>query len=40
MRREVPQEKKLAFKLLIDLSSSMKRENKAINALKGTLALL
>jgi len=37
MRREVPQEKKLAFKLLIDLSSSMKRENKAIDALKALL---
>jgi nitric oxide reductase activation protein len=37
MRREVPQEKRLAFKLLIDLSSSMKRENKAINALRALL---
>jgi nitric oxide reductase activation protein len=37
MRREVPQEKKFAFKLLIDLSSSMKKENKAINALKALL---
>ncbi len=36
-RREVPENKKLAFKLLIDLSSSMKKENKAENALKALL---
>ncbi len=37
MRRGAPQERKFAFKLLIDLSSSMRKENKAINALKALL---
>ncbi|WP_448583437.1 vWA domain-containing protein [Thermocrinis sp.] len=36
-RREVPENKRLAFKLLIDLSSSMKKENKAKDALKALL---
>ncbi len=33
-RRELPEDRKLAFKLLLDISSSMKKENKALNALK------
>ena len=36
-RRETPQDKVLAFKLLIDLSSSMKKENKAENAFKALI---
>ncbi len=37
MRRHLPVKKGLSFKLLLDVSSSMKRENKIENALRGLL---
>ena len=37
MRRHIPVRKELAFKLLIDISTSMKREDKIQNAIKALL---
>lgn len=37
MRREVPQRKELIFELLMDISSSMKKEEKILNALKSLI---
>lgn len=37
MRREVPERKELAFELLMDISSSMKKEEKILNALKSLI---
>ncbi len=36
-RREVPERKELAFELLIDISTSMKKEEKIINAVKSLI---
>lgn len=36
-RREVPERKELAFELLLDISSSMKKEDKITNAIKSLL---
>ena len=37
MKREVPERKELIFELLMDISSSMKKEEKIINALKSLI---
>ncbi len=37
MRREVPERKELIFELLMDISSSMKKEEKILNALKSLI---
>jgi len=37
MRREVPSRKELAFELLMDISSSMKKEDKLVNALRSLI---
>lgn len=37
LRREVPQRKELAFELLVDVSSSMKKEEKILSAVKSLL---
>ncbi|MDQ7037646.1 MAG: VWA domain-containing protein, partial [Aquificota bacterium] len=36
-RKEVPERKELAFELLLDISSSMKKEDKIVNAVKSLL---
>jgi len=37
MKREIPERKELVFELLMDISSSMKKEEKIINALKSLI---